>query len=170
MDPIVEKLTTARVGLLLKHPFFGNMATRMRMVDASDWCPTAATNGREFMYNKAFVTKLSEKKLEEWNEVAEQSIRDLVDRDYEDEFREQAREEVMDNTPEFGVNAEELKAAVEQRYEELRDAKINEIMADMGREYDEAYEEWESNEWQEMATGQTEGEAWAALILSLPHA
>ena len=64
MDPIVEKLTTARVGLLLKHPFFGNMATRMRMVDASDWCPTAATNGREFMYNKAFVTKLSEKKLE----------------------------------------------------------------------------------------------------------
>ena len=64
MDPIVEKLTTARVGLLLKHPFFGNMATRMRMVDASDWCPTAATNGREFMYNKEFVEKLSEKKLE----------------------------------------------------------------------------------------------------------
>ena len=64
MDPIVEKLTTARVGLLLKHPFFGNMATRMRMVDASDWCPTAATNGREFMYNKKFVEKLSEKKLE----------------------------------------------------------------------------------------------------------
>jgi predicted metal-dependent peptidase len=64
MDPIVEKLTTARIGLLLKHPFFGNMATRMRLVDASDWCPTAATNGRDFMYNKDFVTKLSEKKLE----------------------------------------------------------------------------------------------------------
>ena len=64
MDPIVEKLITARVGLLLKAPFFGNMATRMRLIDASDWCPTAATNGRDFMYNKDFVTKLSVKKLE----------------------------------------------------------------------------------------------------------
>ncbi len=64
MDPIVEKLTTARVGLLLKAPFFGNMATRMRLIDASDWCPTAATNGRDFMYNKDFINKLSVKKLE----------------------------------------------------------------------------------------------------------
>ena len=64
MNPIVEKLTTARIGLLLKAPFFGNMATRMQLVDASDWCPTAATNGRTFFYNKDFVTKLSVKKLE----------------------------------------------------------------------------------------------------------
>ena len=64
MDPIVEKLTTARVGLLLKAPFFGNMATRMRLIDASDWCPTAATNGRDFMYNRKFIEKLSVKKLE----------------------------------------------------------------------------------------------------------
>jgi len=61
---IVEKLTTARVGLLLKAPFFGNMATRMRLIDASDWCPTAATNGRDFYYNIDFVKKLSVKKLE----------------------------------------------------------------------------------------------------------
>jgi predicted metal-dependent peptidase len=64
MDPIIEKLTTARVGLLLKAPFFGNMATRMKLIDASDWCPTAATNGRDFMYNKKFIEKLSVKKLE----------------------------------------------------------------------------------------------------------
>ena len=63
-DPIIEKLTTARVGLLLKAPFFGNMATRMKLIDASDWCPTAATNGRDFMYNVDFVKKLSVKKLE----------------------------------------------------------------------------------------------------------
>ena len=61
---IVEKLTTARVGLLLKAPFFGNMATRMRLIDASDWCPTAATDGRGFYYNIDFVKKLSVKKLE----------------------------------------------------------------------------------------------------------
>ena len=64
MSDIVEKLTTARVGLLLKAPFFGNMATRMRLIDASDWCPTAATNGRDFYYNIDFVKKLSVKKLE----------------------------------------------------------------------------------------------------------
>lgn len=61
---ILEKLTTARVGLLLKAPFFGNMATRMRLEDASDWCPTAATDGRRFFYNVDFVKKLSIKKLE----------------------------------------------------------------------------------------------------------
>jgi predicted metal-dependent peptidase len=61
---IIEKLTTARVGLLLKAPFFGNMATRMRLIDASDWCPTAATDGRGFYYNKDFINKLSVKKLE----------------------------------------------------------------------------------------------------------
>ena len=64
MDPIIDKLTTARVGLLLKAPFFGNMATRMKLIDASDWCPTAATNGRDFFYNKKFVEKLTVKKLE----------------------------------------------------------------------------------------------------------
>jgi len=63
-DPIIEKLTTARVGLLLRQPFFGNMATRMRLVDASDWCKTAATNGRDFYYNRDFVNSLNSKKLE----------------------------------------------------------------------------------------------------------
>jgi predicted metal-dependent peptidase len=63
-DPIIDKLTTARVGLLLKAPFFGNMATRMQLIEADDWCPTAATNGRNFYYNTKFVQKLSVKKLE----------------------------------------------------------------------------------------------------------
>jgi len=61
---IIEKLTTARIGLLLKAPFFGNMATRMQLIEADDWCPTAATNGRAFYYNTKFVEKLSVKKLE----------------------------------------------------------------------------------------------------------
>ena len=63
-DAIIEKLTTARVGLLLKAPFFGNMATRMKLIEADEWCPTAATNGRNFYYNTEFVKKLSVQKLE----------------------------------------------------------------------------------------------------------
>ena len=61
---IIDKLTTARVGLLLKAPFFGNMSTRMKLIEANDWCPTAATDGRNFFYNTDFVKKLSVKKLE----------------------------------------------------------------------------------------------------------
>lgn len=64
MDALIEKLTTARIGLLLKAPFFGNMSTRMKLIDASDWCPTAATDGRNFFYNRDFISKLSVKKLE----------------------------------------------------------------------------------------------------------
>jgi predicted metal-dependent peptidase len=63
-DSVIEKLTTARVGLLLKQPFFGNMATRMKLVNADDWCPTAATDGRNFFYNTKFVDSLNVKELE----------------------------------------------------------------------------------------------------------
>ena len=30
-NKIIEKLTTARIGLLLRHPFFGNLATRLKI-------------------------------------------------------------------------------------------------------------------------------------------
>lgn len=63
-NKIVEKLITARVGLLLKHPFFGNLATRMKLVDASEWCSTLATDGRTFYYNNGFVHKLTPKEAE----------------------------------------------------------------------------------------------------------
>jgi len=60
----VEKLITARVGLLLRQPFFGNLATRLQLIDASDWCPTAATDGRNFYYNIDFIKSLSAKQCE----------------------------------------------------------------------------------------------------------
>lgn len=63
-NKIVEKLVTARVGLLLRHPFFGNLATRLKLVDASDWCQTLATDGRNFYYSNDFVNKLTAKQAE----------------------------------------------------------------------------------------------------------
>lgn len=59
-----EKLITARIGLLLKAPFFGNLATRMTLINADDWCPTAATDGRKFYYNSEFVNKMPLKQVE----------------------------------------------------------------------------------------------------------
>lgn len=64
MDPVIDKITTARVGLLLRQPFFGNMATRLKIVDASEWCNTLATDGRHFYYNRDFINKLTPKKIE----------------------------------------------------------------------------------------------------------
>ena len=58
-DKAVDTLITARVRLLLRHPFFGNMATRLQLVDASHWCGTLATDGRTFYYNVGFVNDLS---------------------------------------------------------------------------------------------------------------
>ena len=61
---VLDKLITARVGLLLKHPFFGNMATRLKLIDASNWCSTLATDGRNFYYNIGFVDKLTPREAE----------------------------------------------------------------------------------------------------------
>ena len=57
-----ERLVTARVGLLLKQPFFGNLATRLKLVNADEWCPTAATDGRNFYYNSRFIMMLEDEK------------------------------------------------------------------------------------------------------------
>ena len=64
LDPIVDKIVVARVGLLLRHPFFGNMATRMKLIDASDWLPTAATDFRNFYYNREFFEKMTPRQVE----------------------------------------------------------------------------------------------------------
>jgi len=53
-----EQLIQARIGLLILHPFYGNLALRLKLVNADAWCPTAATDGRNFFYNTKFIQKL----------------------------------------------------------------------------------------------------------------
>ena len=64
VDPIIDKIIVARVGLLLRHPFFGNMATRLKLEEAKDWCSTAATDGRAMYFNREFFDKLTTKNVE----------------------------------------------------------------------------------------------------------
>ena len=59
-----EKIVGARIALLLKAPFFGNLATRLKIENADDWCPTAATDGRKLYYNSEFLKKMPAKQLE----------------------------------------------------------------------------------------------------------
>ena len=58
-----DRLTKARVKMLLKHPFWGNLATRMKLVENSDWLSTAATDGRHFYYNEKFIESLDDEEL-----------------------------------------------------------------------------------------------------------
>jgi predicted metal-dependent peptidase len=59
-----ERLITARVGMLLRASFFGNLATRLKLVNADEWCATAATDGRNFYYNSRFIMMLRPRELE----------------------------------------------------------------------------------------------------------
>jgi len=63
-DPVIDKIIVARVSLLLKHPFFGNMATRLKIQEAEKWLPTAATDGRHIFFCREFFEKLTVKQVE----------------------------------------------------------------------------------------------------------
>lgn len=62
-EAVLEKLTRSRISLLLQQPFWGTLATRLILKDATDdedqWCPTAATDGRFMYYNRNFIAKLT---------------------------------------------------------------------------------------------------------------
>ena len=64
LELVVDKLRTARVGLLLRASFFGNLATRLRLVPANEWLTTAATDGRNFYFNSKFINMLRPKEIE----------------------------------------------------------------------------------------------------------
>ena len=61
---IKDNIITARVGLLLHHPFFGNLATRLQIKEGGEWCKTAATDGRHIFYNAEFFQSLDIKQIQ----------------------------------------------------------------------------------------------------------
>ncbi|RYY05586.1 MAG: hypothetical protein EON55_25925, partial [Alphaproteobacteria bacterium] len=62
-DPVYQLIVAARVQLLFDKPFFGNVAARLILVDATDWCATAATDGRHMYYNREFIKSLTKDEL-----------------------------------------------------------------------------------------------------------
>ena len=61
---VVDRIITARVGLLLRHPFFGNMATRLKIEAADEWLMTAAVDGRKLYFNTQFFNAMTNKEIE----------------------------------------------------------------------------------------------------------
>lgn len=53
-----DRLIQARVKMLMHHDFWGKLATRMKLINADEWCATLATDGKNFYYNSQFVLNL----------------------------------------------------------------------------------------------------------------
>lgn len=62
-DPAVHAIMAAKVTLLLRKPFFGQLVAGLDIVDASKWCRTAATDGKYFYYNREFIINLNHAEL-----------------------------------------------------------------------------------------------------------
>jgi predicted metal-dependent peptidase len=58
----VQKLTRARVQLLILQPFFGTLCLRLKLIPGD--LPTMATDGSKIVYNPAFVDQLKPAELE----------------------------------------------------------------------------------------------------------
>lgn len=56
---VEDVLIKARIQMLISAPFFGNLATRLRFKDATEWLSTLATDGRYFYYNRNFVDAMT---------------------------------------------------------------------------------------------------------------
>lgn len=61
---VLDKIIVARIGMMMRYPFIGNLSTRLQIAEGSDWCKTAATDGRTLYYNLPFFTCLSVKQVE----------------------------------------------------------------------------------------------------------
>jgi predicted metal-dependent peptidase len=135
-NKIIEKLITARIGLLLRHPFFGNLATRLKLIDATDWCSTLATDGRHFYYNNDFVNKLTPKEAEFG--FAHEVLHNVFDH----MGRRDNRDPQLSNiAADYAAN----QILVDERIGEVPDwIKIFQDNKYRGKSYEEIYDELES--------------------------
>lgn len=124
-----ERLVMARIGLLLKQPFFGNLATRLKLVNADEWLTTAATDGRHFYYNSRFVMMLKVKEVEflVGHEVLHVVYDHLGRRDTRDP-------EIWNIANDYAVNAD------------LKKHRVGEMITTVDCLYEKKYESWASEE------------------------
>lgn len=58
-----DRIVESRLKLIFYHPFYGILASRLKLVEASDIVPTAGVDGRNFFYNEEFIQKLNDEQL-----------------------------------------------------------------------------------------------------------
>jgi predicted metal-dependent peptidase len=114
---------------LLKHAFFGNLATRLQLINADDWLTTAATDGLKLYYNSRFIMMLKPKEVEflvahEVMHVVYDHIGRRIDRD----------PEIWNIANDYTVNAD------------LKKHKVGEFITTVPCLYEKKYEGWTSED------------------------
>jgi predicted metal-dependent peptidase len=127
-----DRLIGARISLLLKHSFFGNLATRLQLINADDWCATAATDGVKFYYNSRFIMMLRAREVDflVGHEVLH-VVYDHMDR------RGERDPQIWNIAADYAINADlkrhkigEFITTVEALYEQKYDGKSAEEIYD----------------------------------------
>ena len=159
LDEVVDKIIVARVGLLLRHPFFGNMATRLKIQDASAWCKTAATDGRHLFYNREFFGGLTTKQVE--FVVAHEILHNVFDHMGRNEGRDRQifniaadycvngqliRDHIGEQPPEIKIfhDPQHYNKSAEQVYDEIFEKYDQEQLAALGQLLDD-HIDWEKD-------------------------
>ena len=159
LDEVVDKIIVARVGLLLRHPFFGNMATRLKIQDASEWCKTAATDGRHLFYNREFFGGLTTKQVE--FVVAHEILHNVFDHMGRNEGRDRQifniaadycvngqliRDHIGEQPPEIKIfhDPQHYNKSAEQVYDEIFEKYDQEQLAALGQLLDD-HIDWEKD-------------------------
>ena len=159
LDEVVDKIIVARVGLLLRHPFFGNMATRLKIQDASEWCKTAATDGRHLFYNREFFGGLTTKQVE--FVVAHEILHNVFDHMGRNEGRDRQifniaadycvngqliRDHIGEQPPEIKIfhDPQHYNKSAEQVYDEIFEKYDEEQLAALGQLLDD-HIDWEKD-------------------------
>ena len=159
LDEVVDKIIVARVGLLLRHPFFGNMATRLKIQDASEWCKTAATDGRHLFYNREFFNGLTTKQVE--FVVAHEILHNVFDHMGRNEGRNRQifniaadycvngqliRDHIGEQPPEIKIfhDPQHYNKSAEQVYDEIFEKYDEEQLAALGQLLDD-HIDWEKD-------------------------
>lgn len=142
IDPIIDKIIVARVGLLLRHPFFGNMATRLKIQDASDWCQTAATDGRSIFFSRTFFEPLTVKQIE--FVIAHEILHNVFDHMGRNEGRNR---KIFNIAADYCVNGQLIRDRIGEQPPEIKifhDSKYYGWSAE--QVYDEIYEKMDDEE------------------------
>ena len=130
-----EKLIAARIGLLIKAPFFGHIAMRLKLTNADEWSNTAATDGRHLYYNTTFINELPPKQVEF---LVAHEVLHIV---YDHLGRRGHREPRLSNiAADYVVNADCLDQNIGQMIPDtLYESKYS------GMSYEEVYDDLEKN-------------------------
>ena len=133
-----DRLIQARVKMLLTQDFWGKLATRMRLINADEWCGTLATDGKNFYYNSAFVLS-----LKNIDKVVFGFAHEVLHCIYDHVGRTAGRDKTLSNiAQDYVINADLVHHKIGQKIDEI------DIVFDMkyyGWSYEQVYEELMKN-------------------------